>query len=261
MVDGGQSMLAGELVTPPPASPPVIDWRGSAFRSHQPAVSPVATDPREQISIRTGLGTREYGSDWLSPRLFEVSGPALAGDGSVTPSYGNPFPADWAQSIQVRVDWEVGLDPRDGSGFWHLSGGLGLRRILEEGQDSLIVQPEISPILDLRVDDHPAHQPVRGISLTPQVAFLPPAVGRANVYFVEVYQLRRDPDGLRWASYQGSFVTDRTDLRLPPGLLVPGIWSVLVVTAVSDEAYTRRTPWRRSPNNGYADTVSAPFLP
>jgi hypothetical protein len=164
-----------------------------------------------------------------TPRLVslalgnDVTGAALA--------YGNPFPADWGEVLELSISIGVAYDlpsGETGEVYAAISHVVG-----KDPSGAAGLAPLVGPVGDLRVNGESAtDHDLEGVGESPTVSWSPPAVGQASAYVVEI---------LGFETY-GSFTlawpvvtlyTNGTAAPIPPHLLVAGTPCVVSVTAVA----------------------------
>ncbi len=173
---------------------------------------------------------------------LEVPGPAGGGTVRLGPfTYGRPYPdffVDGAEaSMTVRMD--VPLPPPLSADI-SVDAAVGFR--LGSTAGMVEVRPPLSPPRAVRVAGRDVRFTVqRDVGSSPIISWSPPALGTATLYRVTLHRI----DG--YTRTVARFLTPSVALRVPAAILLPGATHFARVTAHSD--------------TGYAQTVTAPFIP
>lgn len=154
--------------------------------------------------------------------------PAPMGD-VVTLEYGNLLSSAWVEWIECLV-----VVPTD---------GLSLRRAARFTQllDQAVAAPAgpvVGPVGTIRLDGQDASAPLSGVSLTPEISWDAPSLGKATAYQVSVYETpSTNPTRVARFWLEGSEgKPPSTQMILPPNILRTGTSYALLITAVSRPA-------------------------
>ncbi|RKH40275.1 hypothetical protein D7X12_21195, partial [Corallococcus sicarius] len=173
-------------------------------------------------------------------------------------TYGNPYPSSWGSVGYAQYPFRVWLPIPAGSGSSF--GALGLMFTQERLEDLVAgpVQPRVSPPRSLTLDGVDATTSLQVGSLTPVVAWQAPTLGTPSAYRVTVYaQGAYSPRNRGYVYVPGAL----TQVRLPPGLLSPGLMHYLRVTAIDAPSFdlSRRGSTQYLLPIGHADALSGVF--
>jgi hypothetical protein len=127
------------------------------------------------------------------------------------------------------------------------------------------ISPLLGPVTNLSLDSADVFSsPLTNTSLTPNITWSPPNLGNASFYQVDLLQFTVGQCRY-YACAQptnvATFQSQQTNLRLPPGILMPGSTYIVVVTAKNAVALDLNSaPLRTTYPFAYADTVSQPIM-
>lgn len=180
-------------------------------------------------------------------------------------NYRNGFPADYKKLVFARwgvpVNFTVpvinGVSP---SG---LTAYISLNSLTMPAANRPI-SPLLGPVTNLSLDSVGVFSsPLTNASLTPNITWGPPNLGNASFYQIDLLQFTTGACGHYECAVPtnvATFQTQQTNLKLPPGLLLPSSTYVLVVTAKNAVAANLGSaPMRTTYPFAYADAVSQPF--
>ena len=267
--DGGTAptlVLKGTLL-PVPTQPQAIDFRASQYETLALTANPGGSLSLDSLWISTLPRYLEYGQYAGFPDL------ALAnnwqpgqGDLPLNLEYGNPYPREWPRIVtaqaSVRVPFTADLADGGIATTTRFSAIASTQTVLVDGTRPTVA-PRVGPLQDLRINGQPVTHAGRltGVGPTPVVSWMPPSLGIASRYGVRVYELVATSTGGTSRVSVASFSTPRTQLRLPPGLLVAGKTYFLQLTTISDPVFNPSTPYKYGPEYDYVTMLSGKFQP
>jgi hypothetical protein len=237
---GGTSPLSvrGTLL-PVPSTSLAFEWRLSEFTRWRADANPTAAlyYPVFQVTpAANGLQDGWVGYQGLLLDLYLPKGE----DGVLTRRlpYGNPYPSTWGvlgsanYAFRAPTPTVVGIRSHYPTGSVHVMDQV----------DRFVagpIQPAVSPPRELRIDGVDASVPRQVGAVQPVLSWRPPTLGTARAYVVTLYQLMGDYSPNPTTRF--FLPADRTQLRLPAGVLVPGATYYVRVRA---EASPNYEPWR-----------------
>lgn len=156
----------------------------------------------------------------------------LTGDVAASLPYGNPYPAEWPIVLTVHARSEVvdyalpGTPP--------LMVGPFARSVHTLVAGQVPPAPSIGAPREVRVEGALPSADIVEVPVAPGLSWAPPASGTADGYIVEIHRLDLSGDEEPWTStYEAvRLYTVATSLRVPPGLLEPGVAHFATVAAV-----------------------------
>jgi hypothetical protein len=256
----GPLVLSGTMTELPPTSQSV-DYRASSFEALALAGHPTATLASHSLNIGILPGYGQFGSFAGWPDLALAYSPA--GRGNLTPvfTYSSPYPGTWPQFFTgqsiARVRYSVPLP--DGSESRPTS--FSLYTYAQQPMASGPILPQVGPARDLRLEGVDATGTLTGVGLMPMASWTAPSLGTPHHYLVRVYELFATSTGGTSRVPLTTLTTTRTQLRLPPGILTPGRYYHLQVTAAYAPTWEPDRPYMRGPVYHTAMSVTGRFQP
>jgi hypothetical protein len=113
--------------------------------------------------------------------------------------FSNPVPVTPPGST-TRLDFLAGITSQ-----WRAS----------EIPTSGALKPIVGPGIDYKINGLSLMQPQSGVGVTPTLSWNPPTIGSASYYVVSIFNLNQQTSA-------AIFLTTRTSLQVPPGLLNTG---------------------------------------
>ncbi|KFE64659.1 PKD domain-containing protein [Hyalangium minutum] len=253
-------LLSGTLA-PLPLVSRVVDYRAASFEALALAGHPSATAGTTTLNLGILPGYDQFGSYAGWPDLVLATFGAGLGDVAPTFTYGNPYPANWSQFITAqttsRVRYSVPLEgggsstPRIYSAYTYAQQPVGNGPII----------PLVGPPRDLRLNGALAWDVLTGVGETPLMSWTAPSLGTPTSYSVRVYELYATSTGSTSRVTVTNLATDQTQLRMPPGVLVPGKHYHLQVSALFEQGTDPGRPYMLRPVYHTAMAVTGRFQP
>jgi hypothetical protein len=125
---------------------------------------------------------------------------------------------------------------------------------------SKALEPGVSPALLPLLEGESAFTPRAGVGQTPRLSWTAPSVGPADAYGVEVFEVKQRP-GLGRNLRVARIFTQGTDVRVPPGIMQPGVSYWFRIVAFKDAKYSPRNPLANHANQCEAATITGGFVP
>jgi hypothetical protein len=250
LVEGGTTTLTGTFENAPQI-PLQLTWSRGAFEALGSQVHPSA----KRLFDKTHLTCKPEGvrRTFNLPTLFEVTN-NVADTVTVSGSYGNPFPSEWpvivlawtrfAHEFTVPGDPTVHLQYADVT----VDGPLGPK-------SAVTLAPQMSPPQDVRVHGMSAWQDLSGVGTSPRVEWKAPSLGTPTIYQVDIHEVVPAQEFTKLLVY---VLTTDTSFVIPPGLLKPGTYYTLEITAEGNTSITAPFKSVYAPT---ASTVTNPFTP
>jgi len=110
------------------------------------------------------------------------------------------------------------------------------------------------------VNGHSFASNLKGIGLTPQLAWVAPSVGTASYYQLFVWKLVKNGTNSE-AHLAATVQTSATSVTLPPGLLISGDAYVFDLWAYTAHAYNTMQPLKTQLPYGATDVMSGVMQP
>lgn len=177
-------------------------------------------------------------------------------------SYVDPYPASWSRRYQLEYlgDVEYSVDGTKGTATCR--AGLTLRGEASElGRGPL--RPNLSLPQGLTLDGSSAMVGRDGVALTPTISWQPPQIGDSPLYLLRIVQLVQRTERGYHDQLAGSFLTSRTEVRIPEGVLKPAgqyYLELIAVGGLGSDALTRpRAAVARGGSQSSAHVCSASF--
>jgi hypothetical protein len=256
MEAGAVTRLSGSMMTELPRQKVEVQWNPDALTTR----------------ALSGVGALDRGGKHLTVSASPVSLVGLAKRGAllatatgppesvvpVTFDYVDPFPASWLGTVEYRVDFRVNFPVTSDVDRADYQGSIGGAVPL---QPVVTTDLQVGPPEAVQVEGHPPLLPARGVGTTPRLTWQRPAGVEPTVYILTVYSLTEaTPGSERALTVRGRVHTTAEEVRLPPGLVTPGQWGVVVVRAVSNPWY-EMSPFFTSNKSSYAEAISGAFFP
>ncbi|MBZ4422451.1 hypothetical protein [Myxococcus sp. RHSTA-1-4] len=212
-----------------------VDWRLPEYTARAAQIHPSATPQKPLLVVEAGAHRPESGWVSYSGTLLRLELPTGASfNFTRLLSYGTPFPSTWARVGSAVYPFRYRDVLPDGSGrTFSMSFHNMIVRDRVEGLAAAPLRPRVTPPRGLTIDGLDANVQRQVSSPSPVVAWLPPDVGNPTGYRVALHRYDESL-GYGRASLQlyihvpGS----TTQVRLPPGVLLPGSIYFLLVTAM-----------------------------
>ncbi|RKH10064.1 hypothetical protein D7V97_14780 [Corallococcus sp. CA053C] len=247
--DGASFLSLSGLMLQPPQTSFSLEWRLAEFTRWRTDANPSASSNYPILTVVPAANGLQDGWVGYQGELLEMYLPR-GEDGVLTRrlTFGNPYPSTWGvvgnASYSFRASSPVVVNGRS---FYPSSTFYVTDRL-----DRLVagpIQPDISPPRELRIDGVDAYVSRQVGTSQPVVSWRPPVLGTPRAYAVTLVLL--PTDGFLTVQTRFTVPGDRTQLRLPPDVLVPGSTYYLRVAADGSPHYE---PWR-------APYVTAELLP
>lgn len=200
----------------------------------------------------------------VEEKLLRISNVATpGGDPSASGvSYVDPYPASWSRRFELHY-LNTKEYPVEGTSV-RKSCNSGLIRF---GTASELQRAPLRPILSLpqavAIDGSPAMVARDRVALSPTITWQAPALGTVSFYVLRLVHLVEDLESEAPTIVAGSFLTPRTEVTIPPGVLQPGMryyLELIAVTGLGSDALTApRIALARSRFQSSAHVCSATF--
>ncbi|WP_164008766.1 hypothetical protein [Pyxidicoccus trucidator] len=260
--DGTTPLSINGTMQPVPLAEFPLEWRLPGYTARATEVHPAATPSIPSFYVMPATHGLQDGWVGYSGELLTLQLPrGAAYDFTRRLSYGNPFPSSWDLVGSAQYSFRT-LQPLPNSGGTqvYLSGTL----LSYDRLANLIaspVLPRVSPPRELTIDGVAASVPREVGSASPVIAWLPPTLGTPSAYRVSITWY---PPGQTYGYPHSRFYLpgSATQVRLPPGLLVPGGTHHLRVSALDVPGYdVERRPFSSLDSIPYAqaDAISSFF--
>jgi len=244
-----------EVLADPPQETLDLDWDVGAFANLAAEVHPRAEALWSDLEVSVAPGGSYGASLFLGP-------PALVSLGSsynvvTTVAYGNPFPPEWPEVLQVATTFDV---PHT------LAGGIvadvfaDISYTVAKGA-ALRLAPPIGPVWDLRINGMPAVGDLDGVTTTPTISWILPRIGTPSSYIVTIARFETYED-FAFDLPVLAIHTKAESVTVPDGVMKAGWPHVIKVTAVDGPALDLTLhPLRAAVPTAKADTVSGLVTP
>ncbi|NBD13713.1 fibronectin type III domain-containing protein [Corallococcus silvisoli] len=258
--DGTTSLPLSGALQPVAQQPFSMEWRLSEFTRWRTDANPTGTLSTPSLSLSPAPFGYQDGWVGYQGELLTLTLPR-GEDGVIARrlAYGNPYPSSSGVVGTVGYSFRSATPVVVGTRNHYPSGGI----YVIDRLDHLIagpLQPSISPPRELRIDGVDAYASRVVGTTQPVFSWRPPVQGTPKAYVLSVIQLVGTFDANPTLRFY--VPGDRTQVRLPPNLLLPGTVYYARVTADGSPNYE---PWRAPyitaellPNVS-ADTYSAAF--
>jgi hypothetical protein len=245
--DGESARVTGGFEAVP-ATSVALDWRMSAFFVQARHVNPQAQAEAHFLSVNADpSGASRTTNDDLPLLIFSgFQADRLTLDFPFTVSMANPFPTGWTPRVSAWSDYSVSWVP-------NIPADIGTYGPLSE----LAGQPldtTITPPRRLTIDGQLVTDPGLHSGPAPTLRWSAPPEG-ARLYMVTI----REQDSSGGWPIAAVFVTDETEVRFPPDLLLPAVPWVAYVTAYDHRSLA--SPNVLPSRGAYATAVTALLLP
>ena len=232
MFPGGGNMFSVTFADAPVVSD-TFQWNRSQFAAHLAETGDTADNGQFlDVVAQPQAATAGWpsGSEFVAPDLMDLSmPPATSNDVTVGPlPYGDPVPELDKIVIFGTVSSHHYLLPATTVPLVSRAEMLGVD--LKASVTAAAVAPIVTPPLQLTADGAPATGDLTLSSLTPTIAWQPPAVGTPTLYSVLVQQIAASGSATVVVSNR-RFNTADTNLTIPRGVLASGKTYIVRVTA------------------------------
>ncbi|MBN9688525.1 MULTISPECIES: fibronectin type III domain-containing protein [unclassified Corallococcus] len=259
--DGTTSLPLTATLAPVTQTPFSMEWRLSEFARWSSDANPSGILSNPSLSLVPAPFGYQHGWVGYQGELFNMWLPR--GETGVIASrlaYGNPYPSNWGVVGTAGYAFRSATSVTVGSRIHYPSGNI----FVTDRLDRLIagpLQPSLSPPRDLRIDGVDAYVSRVVGSNQPVIDWRAPVMGTPRHYTVSVIQLIGTYTVAN-PTFRFYVPGDRTQVRLPPGLLLPGTTYYVRVAADGSPNYEpSRAPYVTAEllPTVTADTFSAVF--
>ncbi|WP_338275196.1 hypothetical protein [Corallococcus caeni] len=233
--DGTTALPLAATMTPVRQTPFSLEWRLNEFSRWRTDSNPTGTIGYASMSLLPIPFGYQHGWVGYQGELFNLWLPR-GEDGVITNrfAYGNPYPSSWGVVGTISYSFRAPSPVIVGTRAHYPSGNV----FITDRMDHLIagpIQPGISPPRELRIDGVDAYVPRVVGTNQPVISWRAPAMRAPRNYVVSVLQLISTYTST--PSLRFYVPGDRTQVRLPPGLLLPGTSYYVRVTADDSPYY------------------------
>jgi hypothetical protein len=253
MADGRAAMVSGPFVEVPRTSTISIEWRTMEFDLVAAAIHPVVEPVTSYFAVNALPRAHELGQYGSAADLMITYAASGVGTLRGDLSFGQPPSALGDRFLIADHYYGVSYLARGAQEPWTFYAVIGRRWAYDE---SPVIEPLLSPPRELVIDGRRADMPLTGVGQTPVIEWLPPERGAPALYSVVVNELMNDR-GFTFPAYRAAIYSDRSPVRLPPGILAPGGEYVIVVDAQASPAIGPARPFATGFPTSYAQTYSA----
>ncbi|CAM4518109.1 hypothetical protein [Corallococcus exiguus] len=240
--DGTTSLPLEATLAPVRQTPFSLEWRLNEFTRWRSDANPSGTLSYPSMALVPAPFGYQHGWVGYQGELFNMWLPR--GENGVIASrlaYGNPYPSNWGVVGSVGYSFRSATPVVVGGRTHYPSGNI----YVTDRLDHLIagpIQPSVSPPRELRIDGVDAYVSRVVGSNQPVIDWRAPVMGTPRNYTVSVIQLI---DTFAANPTVRFYVPgDRTQVRLPPGLLLPGsTYYVRVMAEGSPNYEPSRAPY------------------
>lgn len=249
-VDGMPTSLSGAFANVPQKTL-AIGINASAYNAFSADVHPDAKVVGKNIRIIAEPGGERTTASVTPNLLICEAIPSATLPPSFT--YGNPFPSAWTEVISTDLSFSM----------THMApSGVPKSTIVTIGQSgpaasfTTPAEPQLSPPINIKVNDVPAVDTVSGIGFSPMITFSPPSLGSPAVYIIAIRRL--DPGGSTTRT-TAIFSTTETTLRIPDGLLDFGYYYYFRITVRAK--FDIAQPFKSGTTNAFASALTGILTP
>ncbi|GMU00593.1 hypothetical protein KH5H1_47130 [Corallococcus caeni] len=233
--DGTTALPLAATMTPVRQTPFSLEWRLNEFSRWRTDSNPTGTIGYASMSLLPIPFGYQHGWVGYQGELFNLWLPR-GEDGVITNrfAYGNPYPSSWGVVGTISYSFRAPSPVIVGTRAHYPSGNV----FITDRMDHLIagpIQPGISPPRELRIDGVDAYVPRVVGTNQPVISWRAPAMRAPRNYVVSVLQLISTFTATPTLRFY--VPGDRTQVRLPPGLLLPGTSYYVRVTADDSPYY------------------------
>jgi hypothetical protein len=257
MTSGQPRSVDAPLVDVPQTGSLTADWRLSAFEAYLPDIHPAATGFTHQLLVDANPYTlsgmpRIPGG---TPDMLWLELPPGVGDQALDAvAYGEFLPSWWVEFTKISFIGRVAITAPGASSSSALGGSIGRYDPMPLAAGP--VEPVVTPPRAPRVGSADGFGAPVGVGTSPVLSWSPPSVGTATGYAVQLLQPVVSPGGGTGFQTIGYLSTTGTSMRIPPGVLQPGVEYVGFITAWARDQETIETaPFRVSYPEGWASAI------
>ncbi|RKG99143.1 hypothetical protein D7X32_27395 [Corallococcus carmarthensis] len=233
--DGTTSLPLAATLAPVTQTPFSLEWRLNEFSRWRADSNPTGTINLSSLSLVPAPFGYQHGWVGYQGELFNLWLPR-GEDGVITNrfAYGNPYPSSWGVVGTASYSFRSATPVVVGGRTHYPSGNF----FITDRMDHFIagpIQPSISPPRELRIDGVDAYVSRVVGTRQPVITWRAPVMGTPRNYVVSVIQLI---SAFTVNPTMRFYVPgDRTQVRLPPDLLLPGSTYYVRVTADGSPNY------------------------
>jgi hypothetical protein len=259
----GTLQLSGMLAAPA-LSPQGFSFRAPEFAAQVLASNPGAGMLYNTVNVGALPGYAQHGTytGWPDLALAWDYTP-LNGDLNGTFQYTNPFPSTWTPFVTAqaigRVRFTLPLPDGTPSPPRSMSVIAASREPLMAGSHPPLFA-KVGVPQDVRINGQSAAGDLTGVGTTPVVSWQPPALGTVTRYNVRINRIYLTGTFINRVT-QASINTTQTQLRIPPGQLLPGETYFLQVYAYHEPGFDITRPYQGSAVSHYATALTGKFQP
>ncbi|MDC0712433.1 hypothetical protein POL68_28485 [Stigmatella sp. ncwal1] len=258
------NMLLNAALAPLPTTPYQVNYSTATFEALALAAHPTATLSTTSVNLGTLPAYTQFGGYASWPDLALLNWQPNRGPLLATFTYGNPFPSTWDRFITAqtyaRVSYSVDLPEGGTSTPTSFSVSTYIQEPLSASGTSALTA-QVGPPRDVRLNQTVATAPLTGVGLTPLASWAAPALGTAHFYSLRLFELGANAAKRTTRQQVASFLTDQTQLRLPPGVLKQEKSYYLEVTAVFSPGTIYSKPFLSGAAYSAAVALTSRFAP
>jgi hypothetical protein len=246
-----------------------VSWSPADFEQHLPGMAPASRLVAGLFAPhRLSVLAKPYSVQAPSPRppgggpelaVLELPAGAAPLTLSAPLSYARFLPPSWQELREVRYGVAVAYQAPGATAPLHEVSAMGRRDALPATGD--VIVPVITPVQALAINGVTAlADQAAPVSPTPTLSWTPPLLGLPSHYVVEI-KLLNAAGGVTTSTTVARYLTQSTNVTLPPGILGPGALYFARVTAFAGVAPYQAAPFRYGPSFAYADALTGTFTP
>ncbi|SEL44139.1 hypothetical protein SAMN05444354_10647 [Stigmatella aurantiaca] len=258
------TLLLSATLAPLPTTSHSVSYGTASFEALALAAHPTATLDANRIFLGTLPAYTRFGAYVGWPDLVQATWPLNRGTFQAALTFGNPYPATWDRFITAltssRISYSVDLpDGGTATPLLHLVATYAQEPLSASGTSTLTAQ--VGPPRDVRLNQTVATTPLTGVGLAPLASWTAPALGTPHYYSLRLYELSANAAKKTRRQLVASFLTDQTQIRLPPGPLMQDKSYYLEVTAIFSPGTSTGKPFLLAPVFHSASAVTSRFQP
>lgn len=234
-----------------------INWSRSQFEQLRTLVNPGASDDYSNCGLFAQPGSGAHGFFTSSPDLVFATPTNGSTDITMTMSYGNPFDPSWPLVAATGYAFAVSYTAA-GATATTIDGSVWSYQLLSSLPSPIV--PMVGPVLTPTINGSNAFAAQTGVGATPLIAWSPPSIGTPTSYWVTVRQVN-NVGGKTQLAFVANLPTQRTSVRIPPGLLQKGATYMFVITAYVEAIDYTVTPLVDAYPEAFADVLTATVTP
>jgi hypothetical protein len=265
LTDGQASTVTAALAPLPLNASLTPSWGLSTFEAYEASLAPaqrMEVGPTAH-TLRVGASAfaLEYPAPLMvagSPILLDFELPAGLGAVSGTLYYGRFLPSLWLEWLETSFTVQASYLAPGATTPITDSATVLRREAMPLLSESLV--PAVSPVQAPQINGLDAQEDETAVTVTPTLAWAPPATGVPTAYIIEIFKLASQEQATT-STLVLRYIAQTTTFQIPPGFLEAGSTYYAKITGVVTSVPYDVAPFRTANIYEQAQVLTGTFAP